>query len=317
MEKVNCKCLFYEVENYILPNHLRCEFREVDLTMKNINSSFNFVADWHQVRKTKSVSFYNCKTVDFIPAKILNEFPSLVGLEIKGSEMVMINDEMFSIDFKMLQNLYLGSCQIKHISPNAFSTLTELKWISFWDNQIEEIPHEIFKRNQKLEFIDFSNNRVNLLHPQLFDGLKNLKEVSFWNNGSFSKYFENEMISRMYGELKPLFDGFLKKYGTVESECFISDQRQKFEEIKSRFLEKDKMIANLHLKLNQLNQKVKLLNEEMEKIETVQRIETAENLLDLLNNYALMKDTNGDFTIKFEDGSTLTAHKTILKGLFE
>jgi hypothetical protein len=65
-----------------------------------------------------------------------------------------------------------------------------------------------------------------------------------------------------------------------------------------------------------LNQKVKLLNEEMEKIETVQRIETAENFMDLLNNYALMKDTNGDFTFKFEDGSTLTAHKTILKGLF-
>jgi hypothetical protein len=111
----------------------------------------------------------------------------------------------------MIQYLDLGFNKIKNIEAHVFDELIELKWISFYQNNIEEILYPIFAKNKKLEYINLSCINFQSLHSNLFDGLDNLEEVRF-SQCNFDK--SNMKMIRV--ELKPLFDSYFMKYEIVD-----------------------------------------------------------------------------------------------------
>ncbi len=310
MEIVNCKNYFGPLDFYLWPNNTCCFFNDLNLSRKHENSEFKFDVTERQVIKTKTVTFWNCRPLEFIPISILKTFPNLNGFDINGSTIPVLRDGFFSEDLKMIRYLYLGRNKISQIEESTFSTLPELKWICLSGNEIEEIPHRIFKDNPKLEFIDLNKNYIRRIHPKLFEGLKNLKEVWFRRNPIISEDLKKSdgSLQEMDARLKPLFDNYLKKFGVSSGDV---DLQQKFERIQLQLAEKDKMFEDLTIKFTKANEDLREANEKLKDLEDGKRDRPA---LELMDNYAKLRETDGDITLEFADQKSMAAHKTILKG---
>ncbi len=199
---------FRQIDFY---RHLACHLK--GLSFKNgIHKKVEFAVTEEQKRDTKSVSFNNCPAVDFVDIEMLKTFPNLNGLNFFDSNIPILKN-IFNVELKMIQYLDLSHNNIKVLEPHVFDELVELKWISLSGNEIEEILHPIFAKNQKLEFVHLSHNKIQTLHPNLFDGLLKLKEVRLLSNPTVDKIFGQSDMKMLNEELKPLFDNFSLKYG--------------------------------------------------------------------------------------------------------
>jgi Leucine-rich repeat (LRR) protein len=297
------------------PNHLSCFLNNLALKRTG-NSKFEIQINERQKYGTKSVTFWKCQPVEFIPIEILRAFPNLNALDINGSRIPTIRESFFNSNFKMVQYLYLGRNKIKSIDEAAFSSLTELKWICLSGNEIEEIPHRIFRNNPKLEFIDLDKNKIKLLHPGLFAGLQCLSEIWLKKNPIVSADFKTSdfTLMEMSETLKPLFDNYMQKF--AENSSRDHNGREKFEDLKMKMAEKDKIIENLTAKISQTNEELRKVKGVTKKLAEDRKKDTVEISLELLSNYAKLRATEGDIKFEFADGYILKGHKTILAGSF-
>ncbi len=185
------------------------------MSFKNgIHKKIEFEVTDKQKRDTKTIFFQHCSTVDFIDIEILKKFPNLFGLIFYKSNIPILKN-IFTIELKMIQLIYLCSNKIKELEAHVFDELVELKSISLEGNKIEEILNPIFAKNKKLEYIDLSNNKIHTLHPNLFDDLPRLEQVDFRRNGTINSRFDESNIKTLSVELKPLLDNYLQKYGSA------------------------------------------------------------------------------------------------------
>jgi hypothetical protein len=202
---------FGQYFTYRWPEHLACHFEK--LGFKNgIHKQIEFSVTEEQKRDTTEVSFTDFPVLDFVDVEILKRFPNLNGLTFFRSNIPILKN-IFTVELKMIQYLFLGSNKIKVLEPHVFDELVELKWIYLARNEIEEILHPIFAKNKKLEFVSLDFNKIHTLHPNLFDGLPRLEEVWFSGNPTINKDYKQPNIKIMRVELKPAFDNYLLKNG--------------------------------------------------------------------------------------------------------
>jgi hypothetical protein len=167
-----------------------------------------------------------------------------------------------------------------------------------------------------LEFIDLDKNKIKLLHPGLFAGLQFLSEVWLKKNPIVSADFKtsNFTLMEMSETLKPLFDNYMEKFGG--NSLRDHNGREKFEDLKMKMAEKDKIIENLTAKISQTNEELRKVKGVTKKLAEDRKKDTLEISLELLSNYAKLRATEGDIKFEFADGYILKGHKTILAGNF-
>jgi hypothetical protein len=161
---LNCSLETYSEQYW--PEHQRCNVKNVHLSGDH-NEIFEFSGTEAKKNETKSLWFKWRKQelpaeveytneVDFVPAEIFQEFPSLHGLGIQYYKIPVLKNGFFSSEFRPLEYLYLGANQIAEIESEAFKELVNLKWLKLWNNKLKAINFPVFEFNFKLIYISLN-----------------------------------------------------------------------------------------------------------------------------------------------------------------
>lgn len=86
------------------------------------------------------------------------------------------------VTFPSLEKLYVDSVGLQVILQNSLQFCTDLRSVSFNDNQLLLISSWTFTRNIKIEEISLSNNTIKTIEPNAFDNLENLVNLNLMNN---------------------------------------------------------------------------------------------------------------------------------------
>jgi hypothetical protein len=191
---------FRRLEKPLMDPFLTCAMFNLDLSLAQQTTKYKVAMSEQEKNRTKSITFFMCGPVEFIPLQLLKLFPNLNGVAIVDTNIPIVKYEFLKTDFKMIQHLGLVDCEIKEIEETAFSDLPNLKWIDLRDNRLREIQHKIFANNPKMEYINVMENKIKILHPQIFDSFE----------GQYL-FLIDEIKSA--NTLEPFFENYVKKYG--------------------------------------------------------------------------------------------------------
>jgi Leucine-rich repeat (LRR) protein len=194
------------------------------------------------------VNFAFPSRIDFLPKKILNDFPQLNGIIIWNCEtFTIVKNGFFTDDFGAIQYLYLDFNKIETVEANAFQHLPKLKWISLGGNQLSSLPHKIFRNNPELIAIWLYGNKINSITPDFFKNLDKLQLVSFHSNQCINKIFGCTTGSCSVSESE-LDSGFSSCYSNCLNDRECASKSGKLDNLSPAEIEKnlDLIIASGH-----------------------------------------------------------------------
>ena len=70
----------------------------------------------------------------------------------------------------------------KELKPHYLKSATKLKTLGIYNNDIEDLPANLFAESPNLEHINFEKNLIERIHVQAFTGLSKLKGVYLRGN---------------------------------------------------------------------------------------------------------------------------------------
>jgi Leucine-rich repeat (LRR) protein len=203
---LNCE---YEVANRKLGTK-RCIIQNADFSLQTQNEKFSFTGSEEDKAQTTGIEFKNCQnTVDYLPEEIISEFPKLVELVIRSSNIPVLRNTFFTDAFKKLEYIDLENNKIKTVEDRVFDKLVIAKYINLGKNEIETISSPIFSNNLELRNIFLNNNKIKSVIPDLFKNLNQLQILDFESNecasfqidGIFSEFSHeklNEELSKCF-----------------------------------------------------------------------------------------------------------------------
>lgn len=140
------------------------------------------------------------------PRGIENYFPSLKGIDLEG-------------------------CGLTEILSEDLQPFRELLQISFDDNKLTELPHNLFQYNKKLQRVDLEGNQIMHVGPDLFRHLPDLTVVFMKHNTCTSensialrKEDINVLLWELSVECPPTFTMFIDSL--MSSHDFLSAVRK-------------------------------------------------------------------------------------------
>jgi Leucine-rich repeat (LRR) protein len=137
-----------------------------------------------------------------------------------------------------------------------------LKWISFGGNQIQTLPHQLFKNNPELIVVWLDRNKINSITPDIFKGLNKLQYVTLqFNNQCSQKVFGCESGSCSVNQTE-LNSGLSTCYANClnDNQCAAKSgklvnscptETNKIEEMSQELKALSKEVAELKIKLEE------------------------------------------------------------------
>lgn len=114
--------------------------------------------------EVEGLHFFENLNVLYLPVRVHEKFPNLVGYEAQN-------------------------CGVREISKKNFESLEKLEWLHLDGNQIEKIGSDTFEGFGKLRWIDLSRNKIKFMNGRLFEVLPKLNAVELNDNDCISKSF--------------------------------------------------------------------------------------------------------------------------------
>lgn len=256
---------------------------------------------------------YFCLTVDLVitePGVKITSFNGVHAFDMTDSDVLEYNTTKQNTDylphglaekFVNLEIVYVIDSGLKAITRNDFESLTKLKEIALYGNQINEIPANCFDDLINLRKLSLSNNRIKYLPNEVFHRLPNLNEVYISRNkleALPSNLFENNphmlRISLSVNSLKSIGDRIvinLKKLKSVslEDNTCINDSFPKSSlKTMSNKIKEQCSVEDLCLHTRiEVNTEVQELNRKIEKCENDKtELETRQvSFMVLISNY--------------------------------
>jgi Leucine-rich repeat (LRR) protein len=167
---------------------LICDAKDKVCTFKgkilNVRQNATIFVDREDNRCDESditkVVFTAC-SIHYIPSELFSIFENLGVLEMKSDYVKEIRPGTFN-NANSLTILELHSNKIRRLHPHNFKGATSLIHIKIQSNQIEEVDELTFQGMQVLELIYLCSNRLKEIHKNTFKNLKKLKELSLNSN---------------------------------------------------------------------------------------------------------------------------------------
>lgn len=139
-------------EKCIIDDKSWCVFSSVNTTAEK--SLFNPTADNPDfVKKVK----FTTSTIHTLTNEICNTFPNLKELE-------------------------MDQVSLEKIADAALYNCTKLVDVSFWTNELTDLPVDIFENNVLLETLTFQHNNLKQINPLIFSNLTKLKTIAINEN---------------------------------------------------------------------------------------------------------------------------------------
>ena len=93
--------------------------------------------------------------------------------------------------FKNIKFINIQYGRIKEIHQSDLKPFPQLKYLSFWQNDIETIEEGLFDFNPKLAVIGLDGNKISKIHPNVFDHLSNLYSLWLRQNQCIDNYAQD------------------------------------------------------------------------------------------------------------------------------
>ncbi len=175
----------YQQRNY--DSFKICMVERVDLSEIFRDDNFEFSGSTEEMNVTTQVVFDRSPNVDFIPPAVVNKFPNLIGLQVFGSNVPIIKNDLFTSKFHKIKRLHIRWSKTEFIEEKAFTHLKNSEELYLTGNKIKSLSSTLFSNNRKLKHIDLSDNQISIIHPKLFENLNHLKVIDLSNNKCISE----------------------------------------------------------------------------------------------------------------------------------
>ncbi len=159
-----------------------CTLSEVDLSNIFREEKFEVSGPTKEINETTDIRFSDSPHVDFIPPAFVDKFPNLVRIQIRESNVPIINNDLFSSKFGKIKLLYIIQSDTEFIEEKAFQHLKNLEEFALLDNPIKSLTSTIFSNNPKLKIVHLRRNQIIAVHPKLFENLHQLSIVNLYEN---------------------------------------------------------------------------------------------------------------------------------------
>lgn len=212
-----------EIENYM---NLETNVYNDAIDCAYFTSTFRYVG-----------SIYYCEvinpSIDSYDPVVLDNFYGLFGKHI-DSNHTNINVQGFIAKYSKstaldphisyhtpnLKLLHITKSNLMYLHENNFDGFKDLQVVDLSQNKIEEVPKGIFKKNEKIIFVDFSSNQILKIYEirESFKYLKKFKVLKNFPN------FNNE-FSEINEKVNENFNAIPKVYGvTVNCEVIYAEE---------------------------------------------------------------------------------------------
>lgn len=125
----------------------------------------------------------NTKGVDSWRWSTLSTLQHLWSLEIRNSDLSLVNEKFNVISASRLVLIDLSNNVIDFIEDNSFSTFDKIYSITLNNNKISKIGRSMFANPSNfLKILDVSNNKLQTIPNDMFTNMPVLKEVLLDNN---------------------------------------------------------------------------------------------------------------------------------------
>jgi hypothetical protein len=176
-----------ECEYYDYDEDYGCGVQGADLSLKTIGTSFTFSGTQEQKQHTFRIRFQNSGKVSHLPRNLFKVFTKLNKLQIKNSDIPILQNNFFKPEFSKLKRLELTGDSIKIIEEKTFRQLKDLTEIDLEHNEIRSLPSKLFQKNRKLKWVILGRNKIKIIHPETFKNLNQLIYVGLWLNECFNQ----------------------------------------------------------------------------------------------------------------------------------
>jgi hypothetical protein len=173
---------------YYISGVYRCAVLKVDLSKKTLNEKFSISGTQEQKEKATRIYFAKIGRVAHVPQNLAEEFPKLTDLDIAGSEIPIVKNNLLGPQFSRIKELVLGGNKIQIVEEEAFKHLHNLEEVSLSWNQIQSLSRGVFQNNRKLKTIWINRNKIKMIAPETFQNLNQLKSVNLRRNDCVDKY---------------------------------------------------------------------------------------------------------------------------------
>ena len=146
----------------------------------------------NQIQELRPIIFKtltNLKTLDLhhnklkkLDVNLLSPLVNLRRLKLDGNKNLTFSDQNPFKNNLKLQELNMADCGFDSLDKNIFSSLTELKTLGLYRNNLSELPVELIKNNIQLEQLTIGRNKLTFLDDEVFRPLPKLKMLKLYKN---------------------------------------------------------------------------------------------------------------------------------------
>ena len=137
-------------------------------TLRELNVSSSFIQLYELWNRHKKESFFE-------------GFTNLTVLDLHGNNLRTLPRKIF-FKLSLLRELYLGSCNIFQIDPNAFKGLHSLFKLSIEDNNLVSLPAFLFSSTWNLTALHIHMNGLTYLPGNFFANTHMLTNLTLGRN---------------------------------------------------------------------------------------------------------------------------------------
>lgn len=105
----------------------------------------------------ESIEFIDCTGSTFIPRSMLNFFPSLIGVRLVNCGILVLSGSELN-EYENLSLFAVESTQLERIPGNFFSPTPKISVVGFNDNKLKYVGSKLLKDLTNLSWISFYNN---------------------------------------------------------------------------------------------------------------------------------------------------------------
>ncbi|KAL7011373.1 hypothetical protein ACKWTF_014242 [Chironomus riparius] len=183
-------------------------------------------------------------------------FPNLEAIKIDNSKINKIAAESLQ-GCPKLKLLHLNNNNLREIPENLFSENTELLEIMITSNQLNSLPQDTFEMQESLKILSLKNNKIKFLPDKIFVALISLKNLNLDQNQLkvlklqwFKELESLERLSIISNEIADLPEGVFSSLINLETLILRSNL---LTVIKSKSFASSTKIKNIELSYNQID----------------------------------------------------------------
>lgn len=116
-----------------------------------------------------------------LPSGLSKAFPKLMSINATACGIKSVTQKHFK-DLGSIRSLRLNDNEINELPADVFTDLTNMNWISLARNHIKVLPPSLFVNCKRLDYIDAGKNLIEVLPRDLFANNLKLSMVTLSNN---------------------------------------------------------------------------------------------------------------------------------------